>query len=56
VSVGAGKELSQNKSWGLKKGLASMVMSYGQPTALIPPEASPHQRRLKSDALSVPGG
>ena len=29
------------------------VTSYGQPTALIPSEASPHERRLKSDTISV---
>src|SRR6185436_436494 len=34
---------------GQKKGFAPTVMSYGQPTALIPPEASPHKRRLKCD-------
>src|SRR6185295_4439694 len=32
-----------------KKGFAPRVTSYGQPTALIPPEASPHKRRLKCD-------
>jgi hypothetical protein len=47
VSVCAGKELSQNKSWGLKKGLVSRVTSYGQPMALIPPEASPIRVDLK---------
>src|SRR6185312_11972621 len=37
--------------WGkvLKTGFAPRVTSYGQPTALIPPEASPHKRRLKCD-------
>ena len=34
---------------GLKKGLAPRVTSYGQPTALIPPEASPRKRELKCD-------
>ena len=33
----------------LKTGFAPRVTSYGQPTALIPPEASPHKRRLKCD-------
>ena len=32
-----------------KKGLDPRVTSYGQHTALIPPEASPHKRRLKCD-------
>ena len=31
----------------MKTGFAPRVTSYGQPTALIPPEASPHKRRLK---------
>src|SRR6185312_8794320 len=39
-----------NLVWkGLKQGFAPRVTSYGQPTALIPPEASPHKRRLKCD-------
>src|SRR6185437_14708228 len=33
----------------LKMGFAPRVTSYGQPTALIPPKASPHKRRLKYD-------
>ena len=33
---------------GLEKGVSLLgVKSYGQPTALIPLEASPHKRRLK---------
>ena len=32
---------------GQKKGFAPRVTSYGQPMALIPPEASTHKRRLK---------
>ena len=32
-----------------EKGLGPRVTSYGQPTALIPPEASPLKRRLKCD-------
>ena len=32
---------------GQKKGFAPRVRSYGQSTALIPPETSPHKRRLK---------
>ena len=32
-----------------KRGLAPRVKSFGQPTALIPPETSPHKRRLKCD-------
>ena len=39
---------------GQKKGLAPRVTSYGQPTALIPPEASPHERRLKCDTNISP--
>ena len=34
---------------GLITGFAPRVTSYGQPTALIPPEASPHKRELKCD-------
>ena len=34
---------------GPENGFAPRVTSYGQPTALIPPEASPHKRRLKYD-------
>jgi hypothetical protein len=36
-----------------KWGLGPRVTSYSQPMALIPPEASPHKRRLKSDTISV---
>ena len=32
-----------------KQGFAPRVTSYSQPTALIPPEASPHKRELKCD-------
>src|SRR6185312_10223165 len=38
----------------LKTGFAPRVTSYGQPTALIPPEASPHKRRLKCDTNISP--
>jgi hypothetical protein len=50
------KRAKSKQVLGPEKGLIPRVTSYGQPTALIPPEASPHQRRLKSDALSVPEG
>ena len=44
-----------NLVWkGLKQGFAPRVTSYGQPTALIPPEASPHKRRLKCDTNISP--
>src|SRR6185369_7148448 len=39
---------------GQKKGFAPRVTSYGQPTALIPPETSPHKRRLKCDTNISP--
>ena len=45
-----GYGLKSPKVKGLKTGFAPRVTSYGQPTALIPPEASPHKRRLKCDA------
>ena len=32
-----------------KKGLGPRVTSYSQSAALIPPEASPHKRKLKCD-------
>ena len=36
---------------GLKNGLDPKVTSYGQSTALIPLEVSPHKRRLKSATI-----
>ena len=39
---------------GLKKGLAPRVTSYGQRTALIPPETSPHKKRLECDTNISP--
>ena len=41
------KERKVLVSKGQKKGFTPRVTSYGQPMALIPPEASPHKRRHK---------